>query len=130
VVGGEDWKIALVKVKQGQGLLVAECLSKNCRFLDVPVEQHPPSVPPAEFVVPEEILPGSDGPVDLRGNATELRATSPALQLPAALPLSGEREPGDVKSAVTRLPPSSAAAEASPPDMAVEPLSDVEASSE
>ncbi|HEX7376747.1 MAG TPA: TolC family protein [Pirellulales bacterium] len=112
-----DWKIALVKLKESQGLLVAQCLSKGCCFLDAAVAT-PPDINAAEFSIPEEVLPGGESPsspVGAGSAAPPPYNTSLMPVLPSALPL-----PRDVPSAAPSPPAATLAPP--PPDMAVEPL--------
>ncbi len=51
------WKIALVKVKEAQGVLVTECQGAHCGFLDFPVIHETSGGPTAEFHTPEDGLP-------------------------------------------------------------------------
>lgn len=113
-----DWKLAHVKLTESQGLLVAQCLGKSCRFLDSPLAA-PQINAPAEFVVPEEVLPNADGyqqpPDENAPTSAESDAGQPS-GLPPVLLL-----PDDKQAATTRAASSPLPLESPLPDMSVEP---------
>ncbi|HVX14673.1 MAG TPA: hypothetical protein VHC22_26025 [Pirellulales bacterium] len=113
------WKIALVKVKEGQGMLVNECLANGCKFLDYPVVHETGGGPLSELIVPEDPLPEPEG------NESDGPSLSPpAAEAEGILPPMLPRPPTSRRSIVMRLlQPKEDDAESAPPDVAVEPPS-------
>jgi hypothetical protein len=117
------WKIALVKVKEAQGTLVAECQGGRCQFLDFPVVQATGGGPVSEFIVPEDVQPAEDGESEDAGDmpATPLGETARLSKATLAVTVGQAKpRPSSRRSAVG---PSSPAAQPSAdlPDMSVEP---------
>ncbi|HET6882811.1 MAG TPA: TolC family protein, partial [Pirellulales bacterium] len=124
------WKIALVKVKDGQGMLVTECQGNCCQFVDFPTVQETGGGPLPELLPPEDYLPN---PADNHSDLPEgevlapLGAANASPQLPPALPLppvplpSPTLPPATHKSVVSRVPLPEERAASALPDMAVEP---------
>jgi hypothetical protein len=116
------WKIALVKVKEAQGTLVAECQGDRCRFLDFPVVQATGGGPVSEFIVPEDLENAEEESEseDPEGAGHSLGETaSLSKKTPAVTVGQAKSRPSSRRSAVDRSPP----AQHSPdlPDMSVEP---------
>jgi hypothetical protein len=113
------WKIALVKLKEAQGMLVSECQGDRCQFLDFPIVSEIKSGPVTEFVLPEDARPEDD-----QDEVVE-PTDGPALH-PLGDPATGAIEPparpaapSSRRSVVERARPSNDAGQL--PDMAVEP---------
>lgn len=113
------WKIALVKLKEAQGMLVSECRGNRCQFLDFPIVTETSVRPATEFVVPEDVRPEND-----QDEVVE-PADGPALH-PLGEPATGSVEPparpaapSSRRSVVDRARPSNDVGQL--PDMAVEP---------
>jgi hypothetical protein len=117
------WKIALVKVKEAQGMLVTECQGNCCKFLDFPVVQETGGGPLPEFIVPEDALPVPD----LGDETTEEQAGGPKLPAFGAASTGTPKPPApplEVSGArpiVNRWPPHPSESDFDIPDMAVEP---------
>lgn len=80
------WKIAQVKVKEAQGMLVAECQGDRCRFLDFPVVRHAGGEPTSEFTVPEDVQPAAEEGEPEETPATPLGETAAtATKTPAVM---------------------------------------------
>lgn len=116
------WKIALVKVKEAQGMLVSECQGDYCRFLDLPVVHETVGGPSTDFAVPDDAQPEADdadqaeepedGPVlRTHGGAAAAFNKTPALPI----------EPKGTRSVVKRLPSTASESETELPDISVEP---------
>lgn len=95
------WKIAQVKVKEAQGMLVAECQGNRCTFLDHPVGHDPSSQPASESVTPDEIMlvPPQDAEDDqeIVPGLTKLGIVLPVVRPPVSpAPLKDSVPPGSL----------------------------------
>lgn len=125
------WKIAGVKVKEAQGMLVTECQGKSCRFLDFPVVQENGAAPSPEAITPDRVTPEFITPLDILPNGIQEKSGghgedgevddkptlhAPRLPPPLTLPSVG------TKSIVTRAPTIPGTdIDTTPPDFAAEP---------
>lgn len=115
------WKVAQAKVKEAQGMLVAECQGNRCNFLDHPVIHDTSAEPATEFATHDEMMP--DAPqAEADADADEQphdEAIVPGLtKLGVAIPV---RPPAPPPPPGDALPGRRLAAEPDLPDMALEP---------
>ena len=81
------WKIAQIKVKEAQGMLVGECQGNHCSFLEYPVSHESISQPASEPIAPDEMMPEPpqethNGPEIVPG-LTKLGIVLPVVRTPA-----------------------------------------------
>lgn len=115
------WKIALVKVKEAQGMLMTECQGNRCQFLDMPVVHETGAGPVSEFVLPDEATQ-DDAQVPDEADQTDNAELHRLGDSPPSLTEStaNQTRPSSRRSVVERLqPPTPRAIDL--PDMAVEP---------
>lgn len=106
------WKVAQVKVKEAQGMLVTECQGSHCNFTDYPVVHDTSGEPATEFAAPDEAMP--EPPEDIDEEAIVPGFSKPRLALPMIRPPVPPPLPCD--SIVRRL----SVGENEPPDIAIE----------
>jgi hypothetical protein len=121
------WKIALVKVKEAQGMLVTECQGDCCQFLEFPVVHETGGGRASEFILPEDVQPDGDE------DQSEEPAVGPGLPpLGESVPTATDSVPGLVRQSsrrsVVERTPGVTQRGVDLPDMAVEPPDEPELS--
>jgi hypothetical protein len=123
------WKIALVKVKEAQGMLVAECQGDHCRFLDFPMVHDTGGGRVSEFIVPEDVQPATQEsedeeiPAARPGGMTRQSKKTPAVMVGQAKTAQPTTAQSSRRSAVNRSASETQNSSETPdlPDMSVEP---------